>query len=1181
MEMLGFKSFPEKISVEFDRGITAIVGPNGSGKSNISDAVRWVLGEQSARTLRGAKMEDVIFAGTQRRRPVNYAQVTLVLDNSDKKIPIEYDEVSISRRVYRSGESEYTVNQNRCRLKDVQELLMDTGIGKDGYSVIGQGQIDQLLSTKPQERRLIFEEAAGIVKYKTRKETAIKELEEERANLNRVQDILEEIASRLGPLREQAEVAQKYVKLKDELKIYEINAFLGQYKQYREQYQRLLSQQEDLGRQMEASRREQEEAKARSAQYAAAAQQVQQTLSQMYDEMTQMKVRKETAEGNRRVDQQKKDYLQKELESAQKRLDDTKSKLSARAATVRKEEERREQLSQDLNLRENRMTLLSEAEKNLSEEASQVEASLEKHTAALSAVKASLTDKQNKAQRHEIVLEQGRSRQESLESRSAQLCQERQEKEAALQELDRKLKSQEEMHEQVERELAALTEQVGRLRQTIRDKQKEEEEIVAAIRADQSRIQWLQDLERDYEGFSNSVKSIMSLRQREPQRWQKIHGTLADVISVPSHLAVAMEIALGPAIQNIITEDQECAKALIEYLRSRNGGRATFQPLDTVTGRAPFAGAQKVKAMPGVLGFANELVQYHEQYGAILSRLLGYVVVAEDFDTAAAISKEYGNVLRVVTLKGDIFNIGGSITGGSTGNRAGNILSRKGELDTLARDIEDKRAEGRAMQQEVAALSAERQRQAQAVDEAAAKRDEAAASLSELQKQRDQLLFVLEHIRQEQSGLDEDKRSLLAQVEEHQESMAKYQEDIAALELQSKEETEQVRRLQEAVAGKSREKEDLKAQLMQVRIDVSGVRQQIQSLERTMGWERQEIENLTQDAEGILEEMASHRAEEKELEQRLLSLEKEQRDLTEQIQERTQRLKALEAERDERDRKRDEGIREAEETLRNFSTLEKEQVRLENLASRAKKDLTDLQDRIWEEYEMTYNVAAAMEQEELGSSASIARRITQLKEQIKALGDVHVGAITEYAALTERCDFLTAQRDDILKAEQSLQDIIERLTKQMEEQFVEGFTRIAELFNQVFQKLFGGGRGILRLAEGEGVLEAGIEIIAQPPGKKLQSMMLLSGGEKALTAIALLFAIQQLNPAPFCILDEIEAALDDANVVRFANYLKELCGRTQFIVITHRKGTMEAAHTMYGITMEEKGVSKCISVKFE
>ncbi|MFQ9797894.1 MAG: chromosome segregation SMC family protein [Clostridia bacterium] len=363
VEMLGFKSFPEKISVEFDRGITAIVGPNGSGKSNISDAVRWVLGEQSARTLRGAKMEDVIFAGTQRRRPVNYAQVTLVLDNSDKKIPIEYDEVSISRRVYRSGESEYTVNQNRCRLKDVQELLMDTGIGKDGYSVIGQGQIDQLLSTKPQERRLIFEEAAGIVKYKTRKETAIKELEEERANLNRVQDILEEIASRLGPLQEQAEVAQKYVKLKDELKIYEINAFLGQYKQYREQYQRLLSQQEDLGRQMEASRQEQEEAKARSAQYAAAAQQVQQTLSQMYDEMTQMKVRKETAEGNRRVDQQKKEYLRKELEGAQKRLDETKSKLSARAATVRKEEERREQLSQDLNLRENRMALLSEAEK--------------------------------------------------------------------------------------------------------------------------------------------------------------------------------------------------------------------------------------------------------------------------------------------------------------------------------------------------------------------------------------------------------------------------------------------------------------------------------------------------------------------------------------------------------------------------------------------------------------------------------------------------------------------------------------------------------------------------------------------------------------------------------------------------------------------------------------------------
>lgn len=1181
VEMIGFKSFPEKLSVQFDKGITAIIGPNGSGKSNISDAIRWVLGEQSAKSLRGTKMEDVIFAGTERRKPVGYAQVTLVLDNSDHKVNLAYDEISICRRVYRSGEGEYFVNQTRYRLKDIQELLMDTGIGKDGYSVIGQGRIDQLLSTKPQERRLIFEEAAGIVKYKSRKEEAVKQLAEEAVSLSRVEDRLTEMEQRLGPLAEQAEAATKYRGLEEELKVYEINSFLGQYKQYRDQYVRSEEQLHRIREELEQASARQKEAKQRSAQYAAEAENAQKAVTAVYNQLNDTKLQIESQEGQRRLLEQRREQAEKEITEGHKRLEEVKTKLAQRGQTVSKEEKMIERLDKE---NAEKLTLKEEygdRDRKESEELLLCDQKLVLQEKELMDLEKRLQEVEGQRQRMSVQVEHGETLLEDAGSRKIGIAQSAEEQKALFGEKQQEILEKQKDAEAIDRQIQVLDNRIQTIRQTIRQLQQEQEGILGDIRTAQDRIRWLGDLERDYEGFSGSVKLIMQLKRQNPEQWKGIRGTLSDIITVPTELSTAMDIALGAAVQNVIVENQATARELIEILRKRQGGRATFQPMDVVTGRDHGRDAGQILHQKGVLGFADDLIRYDAQYKGIVSRLLGNVVVVESFDEGAAIAKRYNKFYRVVTRKGDIFNIGGSITGGSTAAKGSNILSRRGEREELDQRVDKKRREGRSLQQKVSELAREREQLQMQAEDLREKQRHLQQLLQGLKQEEAQIRFVLGQLDQQHRALEQEQQDASLRIEEQRVKLAELNRQYEELAGKEAELRLLVQTLKANREEKRTEREEVRAQLMQIRIDMNAIAQQKQSLERTLEWEYTEIESLSAEADGLLESANTLKEQQQQYAGQLQELAQEKQGLEERLEEMTGKIAVLEYQKDDKEKQREQGIQDSEETIRIFSGLEKEQVRLESAFARAKKDLNALQDQIWDKYEMTYNAALSMERTDLGGKAQIAQKISSLREEVKKLGAVNIHAIEEYAILSERYEMERLQRDDIVKATESLREIIDQLTKKMEQQFAEGFHQIAQSFNIVFQKLFGGGQGILKLSEETGVLESGIEIIAQPPGKKLQNMMLLSGGERTLTAIALLFAIQQLNPAPFCILDEIEAALDDANVVRFADYLKELCDKTQFIVITHRKGTMEAAHTMYGVTMEEKGISKCFSIQFQ
>ena len=1180
VELTGFKSFPEKICVEFDRGITAIVGPNGSGKSNISDAIRWVLGEQSARTLRGSKMEDVIFAGTERRKPVNFAQVTLVLDNSDRKMAIDYDEVAISRKVFRSGESEYTINGGRCRLRDVQELLMDTGIGKDGYSIIGQGQIDQLLSSKPQDRRMIFEEAAGIVKYKSRKETAEKQLAEEENNLSRVQDILEELTSRIEPLTAQAEAARQYLTLKEELKTYEVTAFLGQYQQYRDQFAKVEGHLENLLEQLAGAKTRQEEIRLRTEAYKKEAGEARQAYKELNDLHHSLEISLQSKEGEKGRLQEQQSARERERDRLTEDLDEAKKKLHVQWETIRAEEEKIKEKEAQYKAQEEKRQEAAQALEKWHGCQQERRQSWTEAAEKAEACKQETAERRARTERFQAMLEYDRSQKETLLEKEKELETQQTLREEEVRRAETLRKELAEDCRKKDEEFRQLMDRIQTLRQEIREKQQQQEKTVTALRETQSRLKWLKDLEREYEGFSSSVKSVMQMKKADPHRFAKVRGTLSDLITVPEELAVAMEIALGPAVQNIVTEDQDCARQVIDILRREQKGRATFLPMDRVSGRGEIRDRQKILALPGIRGFAHELIGYDRQYKEIISRQLGNVLVAEDFDSAAEAARQYGNTLRVVTLKGDIFNIGGSITGGST-MKAGNILGRKGEIDSLTRALAQRQRENEQAQKETEALTARRQEMNQRLEELGAAQDEAKARLRSAETREEQARFLLKQTAEQRESSRDLHRTLEETNREHLESLEQYAEEVRQQEEREAAAVQEAAEKQAAHEEAVREEAAARSRELELRITCSGLTQEIEYMRRNTEKEREEADSLTARAEDCLEGIQACSDQQEQLRCRLEELAAEQEELERRIREKGEETREMEEQQNQKSRLWDESMQAAEEVLRQIGDLEKEQVRLENQKARAQKDLTDLQDRIWEDYELTYTAALTMERKDLGSPAAMKRRIGELREQIRSLGSVNVDAITELTALQERCAFLSEQRDDITRSEESLREIIGQLQTQMEKQFAEGFQKIAQLFEETFCKLFGGGRALLQLTEGEDALEAGVEIIAQPPGKKLQNMMLLSGGERTLTAISLLFAIQQLNPAPFCILDEIEAALDDVNVSRFASYLQELCGKTQFIVITHRKGTMEAAHTMYGVTMEEKGISKCISVKFE
>lgn len=1173
IEIQGFKSFANKLLFEFHNGITGIVGPNGSGKSNVADAVRWVLGEQRIKQLRGASMQDVIFSGTELRKPQGFAYVAITLDNGDHQLAIDYDEVTVSRRLYRSGESEYRINGSACRLKDINELFYDTGIGKEGYSIIGQGQIDKILSGKPEDRRELFDEAAGIVKYKRRKAIAQKKLEDEQANLVRVSDILTELEKQVGPLERQSRSAREYLQLKEELKICDANQFLldtentqGQLKAV-ENRRRLLSGDVEETKQKADDLRKEYDA-------------LEEKLTKLDDELTadrnalnEAAMAKSTSEGQINV-------LREQIHTEEANEEHYKSRKEAIAndmahyeeqlASYKKNRQNAEEQAKDAGERlETAKNQLQEADSTIQSLEAAIEQAKSDIIQALNE-KADLTAKQ---QRYETMLEQVNLRrsevsQKLLRFKSDESVQDEQinQEKASLDKIQEQLETAQFAAEEAEDAMITAQKEVQRLNKNLNNTQQE-------YHMAHTKLESLRNLAERYDGYGNSIRRVMEVRDRI----HGIRGVVADIITTEKKYETAIETALGGSIQNIVTDSEETAKRLIEYLKKNKYGRATFLPLTSAgKNQSPFPKPEALKE-PGVLGLASSLVQADAEYEGLIRYLLGRVVVADTIDHAIAIARKYHYSLRIVTLEGELLNAGGSMTGGAFKNTS-NLLGRRREIEELENSCNGYLKQTESIQQELSIQEGT----------ASEKKEEA----DQLRKQIQQLVLQENTIRINISTL-EDKKNEIAEsstdlVNEH----AQLEEQIHEISQSRSSLTEEAHRLEE----RNKESETLISEknllLEQAKIDreahsshLSSLQLECASLDQQLIFTSENEKRVNGEIRKLKEEEAALEKGKKDSRSAIEEKEAKIKEIQEQIQASSEdnsqlkeAIKNISEEKEAVSRQQKNLFQKREEISTRLSDLDKDLFRVQAQAEKLEEHLESLASYMWSEYEMTLSQARELKKEEFFSLPEIRRQIEDLKGKIKALGNINVNAIEDYKEVSERYEFMRTQHEDLVNAQAELEKIIEELDTGMRRQFDEKFREIRAEFDKVFKELFGGGRGTLELLEGEDILEAGIQIIAQPPGKKLQNMMQLSGGEKALTAISLLFAIQNLKPSPFCLLDEIEAALDDSNVDRFAGYLHKLTTNTQFIVITHRRGTMMSADRLYGITMQEKGVSTLVSV---
>ena len=1173
IEIQGFKSFANKLLFEFHNGITGIVGPNGSGKSNVADAVRWVLGEQRIKQLRGASMQDVIFSGTELRKPQGFAYVAITLDNGDHQLAIDYDEVTVSRRLYRSGESEYRINGSACRLKDINELFYDTGIGKEGYSIIGQGQIDKILSGKPEDRRELFDEAAGIVKYKRRKAIAQKKLEDEQANLVRVSDILTELEKQVGPLERQSRSAREYLQLKEELKICDANQFLldtentqGQLKAV-ENRRRLLSGDVEETKQKADDLRKEYDA-------------LEEKLTKLDDELTadrnalnEAAMAKSTSEGQINV-------LREQIHTEEANEEHYKSRKEAIAndmahyeeqlASYKKNRQNAEEQAKDAGERlETAKNQLQEADSTIQSLEAAIEQAKSDIIQALNE-KAGLTAKQ---QRYETMLEQVNLRrsevsQKLLRFKSDESVQDEKinQEKASLDKIQEQLETAQFAAEEAEDAMITAQKEVQRLNKNLNNTQQE-------YHMAHTKLESLRNLTERYDGYGNSIRRVMEVRDRI----HGIRGVVADIITTEKKYETAIETALGGSIQNIVTDSEETAKRLIEYLKKNKYGRATFLPLTSAgKNQSPFPKPEALKE-PGVLGLASSLVQADAEYEGLIRYLLGRVVVADTIDHAIAIARKYHYSLRIVTLEGELLNAGGSMTGGAFKNTS-NLLGRRREIEELENSCNGYLKQAESIQQELSIQEGT----------ASEKKEEA----DQLRKQIQQLVLQENTIRINISTL-EDKKNEIAEsstdlVNEH----AQLEEQIYEISQSRSSLTEEAHRLEE----RNKESETLISEknllLEQAKIDreahsshLSSLQLECASLDQQLTFTSENEKRVNGEIRKLKEEEAALEKGKKDSRSAIEEKEAKIKEIQEQIQTSSEdnsqleeAIKKISEEKEAVSRQQKNLFQKREEISTRLSDLDKDLFRVQAQAEKLEEHLESLASYMWSEYEMTLSQARELKKEEFSSLPEIRRQIEDLKGKIKALGNINVNAIEDYKEVSERYEFMRTQHEDLVNAQAELEKIIEELDTGMRRQFDEKFREIRAEFDKVFKELFGGGRGTLELLEGEDILEAGIQIIAQPPGKKLQNMMQLSGGEKALTAISLLFAIQNLKPSPFCLLDEIEAALDDSNVDRFAGYLHKLTTNTQFIVITHRRGTMMSADRLYGITMQEKGVSTLVSV---
>lgn len=1172
IEIQGFKSFANKILFEFHNGITGIVGPNGSGKSNVADAVRWVLGEQRVRQLRGGTMQDVIFSGTEIRKPQGFAYVAITLDNSDHKLPIAYDQVTVSRRLYRSGESEYKINGSACRLKDINELFYDTGIGKEGYSIIGQGQIDKILSGRPEERRELFDEAAGIVKFKKRKLIAQRKLDDEEQNLVRVKDILSELEKQVGPLKLQSEAAKEYLKLKEELKGRDANLFLLEHKALQLQLSELDQKTSIVKGDWENASSQSEQLKKDFDRLEEENSASEEKIASTREEHSKSILLKESIEGQIAVLREQIRSEQLNEENRKERISSIDQELLGKEEQKQEYEKQREETKKQVAQAEQALT---QAGQTLSETEQEMARLSKESEAAKAAIISALNEKAGlaaKSQRYETMLEQ-------VDVRRSEVTQKllRFKSDESVQEEE--LKKEEKRLEQIQEELDRLTELEEETAFRLTAAEEDGAALAARLSRSQqdyhishSKLESLKNLAERYEGYGNSIRRVMEQKSRIPG----IHGVVADLISTSKKYETAIETALGGSIQNIVTDREETAKELIEYLKKNRYGRATFLPLTGISARGGFTQESALRE-PGILGLASDLVEVKDEYRTLIQYLLGRVVVADTIDHAIALARKFRHTLRIVTLEGELLSAGGSMTGGSFKNSS-NLLGRQRELSELQASCRKALQDVEEIQK---AIADNGRLKAQCTGEAARLREtkqEIVLRKNTAQMNMERLLGKKQEIAESSADLVMENRELEFQLKEIRENRARLSREEEQLEQLQKEQEARSEQLSRKLSDAQQQKEETAKLLSGAQLTAAGIRQQDRFIAENVSRILKEESSLKEERQRILDGSGESEAV---ISEKLAKIEQLGRQILEETSKAQRLEEALAQNSEEKERlaeKQKSFFRKREELSEEIGRLDKELYRLESQKERLTERMSDQISYMWEEYELTYSGAQALKDEAPGTIPEIRRAIEELKGNIKGLGNVNVNAIEDYREISERYEFLKSQNDDLAAAREALLKIIEELDTGMRLQFEEKFAQIRQEFDKVFKELFGGGHGALILQEDEDILEAGIQIISQPPGKKLQNMMQLSGGEKALTAIALLFAIQNLKPSPFCLLDEIEAALDDSNVDRFAKYLHKLTKNTQFIVITHRRGTMVSSDRLYGITMQEKGISTLVSV---
>lgn len=1176
LELQGFKSFADKTILELMPGITTVIGPNGSGKSNISDAIRWVLGEQSMKSLRGTKSLDIIFAGTQNRKSLGFAEASLVFDNSDGALPIEYTEVTVTRKIYRSGETGYYINKVPCRLKDVLELFMDTGIGKDGYSIIGQGKIDEILSNKSEDRRHIFEEAAGIVKYRTRKQESEKKLEHTKLNLLRINDILTEIEGNLEPLQMQADKAKKYLNLREELKNIEIGLFVYNIEKYKQDLEKVVQDIEIMQSQCNDEEGRLERVKI-----------LKEELKSSIDEIT------ETIENMSNIgfeSQKQIEQLNSDINVAKTRIANNNENNDRYLKEIEEQNAKIQELKDEIEQKEAKKDNLKQNKEKFEKELNEKQAELDKLTEKLSSKELEIegykhTVEENTDKKYELQSEINAQNinYQNFEKRQAQIKQEMQ---STISELDGTRLNKEDIAKQfneienkknkAQNSLNEVAKQREEANQKIKSFESNINILSSEMRIKESRLKFLIETEKEKEGYIKSVKSLLKDCENIKELGKGMNGVLANIIEVPDDLQTAIEMCLGASLQNIVTETETDAKRLVEHLRKNNLGRASFLPISSVRGKK----LDKIKGNEsGIIGIASDLVKYNKKYEQIILNLLGRTVIVDNMDTAIKVAKQNGYTFRIVTTEGDLINPSGAITGGSVAKKTVNILGRGKEIEKLEKEIKNLKQKIEKLENDkqnyeesiegILELSADLEKELQEIDITYATEKQKVISINE----------NIEKLEKRLNRLKEEQANLEKQKEEAVSTKGDLQVEINKIVEQNEELSKIITEFAELNKDDQKYIDDLNFDITNLKISVSSFDESEASIQEIQERINQELENAHTSIENKNTQIEQIKKDNEELEKSIQETLQKIEEVKESVNSSSSKIEELKKERAQKSEKLSKQEDEITAKFKVIEDLKGQLVKLDVKKTKIEEDINGIINKMWEEYELTPNNAEQYQKPE--NVALTQRRVNSLRTEIRELGSVNVDSIEEYKNLKDRYDFMSEQRLDLENTMSKLRKVISDMTQIMKEQFKEKFKVINKNFGEVFAELFGGGKAELTLEDEENILECGIDITVQPPGKKLQNMMLLSGGEKAFTAIALLFAILKINPAPFCVLDEIEAALDDVNVFRYADYLKKFTDHTQFLVITHRKGTMEVADTVYGVTMEESGISKLLSMKLK